>query len=333
MKKKFLFLTALCMISTAINAINPNEYKTIKQVVIWGHQHPGHTHHWIHYAYHRTFKHLGFNTLWLSDAPHPEVNFSNSLFFAHGLEEKHLPQRDDCRYILHNVETRKYQPLLDNGRAIILQVYTHDCLERDVVEIDDLTYLDFGKKVVYMPWATDLLPHEIDEQKVRIANEEIAKERTVHYVGSVGRSGPNDIFENATPVEAFKRGCTKQGISFKLHRHIPAEQNKTLVQRSIMAPAIQSKWQCEKGYIPCRILKNISYGHMGVTNSETVYKLLKGKVVYNADPEQLAVDALTRIGNMDQKELFALMDLVRDKHTYVHRINVLLCFLDQFLPL
>ena len=33
-----------------------------------------------------------------------------------------------------------------------------------------------------------------------------------------------------------------------------------LIQESIIAPALQTDWQVEHEYIPCRIFKNISYG-------------------------------------------------------------------------
>ena len=56
------------------------------------------------------------------------------------------------------------------------------------------------------------------------------------------------------------------------------EENVKLIQESILAPAIQTDWQVENGYIPCRIFKNISYGKMGVTNNPTVNKLFNDKI-------------------------------------------------------
>jgi hypothetical protein len=324
-KKAISITLILVFTSTLISA-------EIDKVVVWGHLNPGHTHHWIHYAYNRTFKHMGYKTHWLPDEKNKSFDFSNTLFFVSGLEHKNIPLRKDCRYILHNCQMNKYKSLFEQGNCIILQVYTHDVLERNVLEIDDLTYLDFERKVVYMPWATDLLPHEINEIKKQLQKNPPKKERSVHYVGSVGHD-PNPEFSNVEPITRFSQRCNELGINFNIHRRIPMEENIKLVQQSIIAPAIQSPWQCRKGYIPCRILKNISYGQMPATNSETVYTLLKEKVIYNSDTSTLVDDALKRASNLTQEELFELMDLVRDKHTYINRIKVLLNFLDTFKPL
>jgi len=96
-----------------------------------------------------------------------------------------------------------------------------------------------------------------------------------------------------------------------------------------LAPAIQGAWQCKVGYIPCRIFKNISYGAIGITNSKAVYDLFGGKIVYNEDTYQLCYDALDTIKNMDINELYELMDFVKEKHTYINRINYLLWFLGE----
>ena len=40
----------------------------VKQVVIWGYPLHSHTHSYIHNGFFRAFKHLGYKTLWLTDA-------------------------------------------------------------------------------------------------------------------------------------------------------------------------------------------------------------------------------------------------------------------------
>ncbi len=313
--------------------VGPEDCAFIKKVFIWGHQGDTHTHAWIHHGYYRAFKSLGFKVHWVKDQPYEDIDFSNSLFLVHGLQDKHVPVRKDCRYILHNSTSSKFRELIDEGNAIILQVYTHDCLDRDVVSMGDLTYFDFNGKVVYMPWATDLLPHEINEIKQQMRKRSFKKERVVHYVGSVGYSPDNPAFSNVENVRAFMRGCAEEGIGFEIHKHIPMEENLSFVQKSYMAPAIQSPWQCKQGYIPCRIFKNISYGQMGITNSKTVFDLFDGKLIYHDDAYQLAKAALKRMPLVTQEEVFALMDVVRDKHTYINRIDTLFTFLQCFKPL
>ena len=96
-----------------------------------------------------------------------------------------------------------------------------------------------------------------------------------------------------------------------------------------MAPALQGSWQCKQGYIPCRIFKNISYGALGMTNSKTVYELFEGKIIYNESAHQLFYDAQERLKTWTLEDQFALMDLVRDKHTYLNRIESLFSFFEM----
>ena len=51
------------------------------------------------------------------------------------------------------------------------------------------------------------------------------------------------------------------------------EENMKLIQESIIAPSVQTEWQVNNLYIPCRIFKNISYGKMGLTNNPAVNEL------------------------------------------------------------
>ena len=76
------------------------------------------------------------------------------------------------------------------------------------------------------------------------------------------------------------------------------------------------------GYIPCRIMKNISYGQLGGTNSKAVYDFFKGKVVYNSDPYQLFYDCQAEKDNHDL--IFEQMKFVKENHTYVNRAKSLI---------
>ena len=134
-------------------------------------------------------------------------------------------------------------------------------------------------------------------------------------------------FDNNNEINGFRRAALEAGVGFERVADIDMKQNIGLIQRSYLAPAIQGPWQVKVGYIPCRIFKNISYGQLGVTNSETVSKLFKNKIVYNPDCYRLFFDAQVRAALITQEEMFELMDFVRDKHTYINRIEHLLQFL------
>lgn len=90
---------------------------------------------------------------------------------------------------------------------------------------------------------------------------------------------------------------------------------------------------CHKqiGYIACRLFKSISYGHLGVTNSKHAYELLEKKVVYHEDEQRLFYAAI------QQKDNYTLiqqqMALVRERHTYLNRIQDLLHVLGSSVEL
>lgn len=299
----------------------------IDKVVIWGHKLHSHTHSYIHWGFYRAFQHMGYDTYWFDNRDNvASFDFSHTLFITEGQVDERIPLRDDSTYILHNCALLKYKNLLNASRCIIMQVYTHDVLARNDKRIDDFIHIDVDNKVIYQPWATDLLPHEIDEIKQKIQNVSPWKgSRQINWVGT-RCSGQ---FGNDNQLNPFIRACTEAGINFSSRcASVTTQENIDLIQKSVIAPAIVGKWQEEKGYIPCRIFKNISYGHMGVTNSRAVYELLKEQVIYNSDTYQLFHDAMAWYQNPDYDQLFALMDLVKEKHTYLNRIQHLLNFLE-----
>lgn len=324
-----LSFNAMAWLSIA-HCSSPTEdlHLPFKKVVLWGHKLHNGTHSYIHYAFFKAFKHLGYDTYWFdANDDVSNIDFTNSLFITEGNAHSNIPLRSDCRYVLHNCDPSKYKKLFEEKCCMILQVYTHDVLKRDVIKMDDCIYYQFDSDIMYMPWATDLLPHEIDAIKKQVPS--FKKEKMVCWVGTIwdGADG------NRSKIDPFGRACQQQSIEFRQFGHLSADQNISLIQHSYMAPALQGQWQCEVGYIPCRIFKNISYGQMGITNSKTVSDLFKGKIVYNEDTYQLFFDAQKRIKTLKDNELLELMDFVKEKHTYLNRIDHIFNFLHAIKPL
>jgi hypothetical protein len=281
----------------------------------------------VHNGFYRAFKHLGYDTYWFDDKDNlNDFDFRNSLFVTIGGQDEKIPLRNDCRYILHNCENQKYERLFELSNCIKLQVYTHDCLTRNVEKIDQCIYKDKEDKTIYMPWATDLLPSEIDANK--IPQRQRKRENTVYWIGTVWGSEQGNYNE----LVKFVKACNDSQVRFRQLSQVSPEENLNLIHRSLMAPAIQGPFQCEKGYIPCRIFKNISYGQIGITNSKTVYELFEKKIVYNENTYQLFFDALEEIKNITDSQLYDLMDFVKNKHTYINRINTLLDFMNELNP-
>lgn len=294
----------------------------ITKVVLWGHKLHSHTHSYIHYAFHKAFTHLGYSTYWFDDADDvSNFDFSGSLFITEGQVDYRIPIRPDCFYILHNCYSSKYSALYDLGHCITLQVYTHKCKNKCVSQAEDWIYYDFTEQCIYMPWATDLLPHEIEEMKKKIAVTETGK--TCFFVGTMG----DGIFGNIHQIAPFQRACRENGIEFQQMGCVSVQKNRELVQQSYIAPAIQGEWQCREGYIPCRIFKNMSYGQLGVTNCQAVYDVFKDRVVFNPDTYQLFYDAQVRLQNFTLDERYEAMDFIKNNHTYLNRSKHLLTFM------
>lgn len=320
MKHLYTALIVATFFTLSTSAINhPQQELPFKKVVIWGHKLHSHTHSYIHFAFYKTFKYLGYETYWFDNKDNVSTfDFSNSLFITAGTADQKIPVRSDCFYWLHNCDGTKYKNVFENGHAIIFQVYTHDCKPRNLKAMAPFILYNVQDQILYMPWGTDLLPHEIDEvKKTATLNR---PDKTVYLIGSYQYGE----FDNTRDWNAFQRACNQHGIAFKQQMHLSPEDNIRVIQQSYMAPAIQGAWQCRQGYIPCRIFKNISYGQFGITNSATVAELFEGNIIYNSDSYQLFLDAQKYIENATIEDLYKQMDFVRDHHTYINRIDSLL---------
>lgn len=325
-------ITSICFLFLMIGIAIP--LFSFEKVVIWGHKLHTHTHSYIHYGFYKTFKHLGYNVHWFDDNDSvANFDFSKTLFLTEGQVDKNIPLRSDCIYILHNCHDPKYLPLANLERVVYLQVYTDNVLRSESTQIEPFIFYNWKDRAIYMPWATDLLPHEIEENKKKISESRIKnnlkRRKIIHWVGTVG----GGLYGNINELTPFSNACSANRVSVIYHdpwsRPVSMEENARLIQESYMAPAIVGTWQKQMGYIPCRIFKNISYGKMGITNSLRVYELFNKKIIYNPDTFQLFYDAQTRTETMSKEELFELMDFVKEKHTYINRIQTIITFLSE----
>ena len=293
------------------------------KIIIWGYKPPmKHTHHSIHYAFNKAFKALGHNVLWLDDNDDvSNLNFDHCLFFTEGQVDKNIPINKSSKYILHNCNGEKYADISIQNKLII-QFFHKDVLNYNLQKINEYTY--FGDHTLYQPWATDLLPHEIDLNQAK--NEMSIKECV--WVGSYHPTDRTE-FENNTQLDPFFNECKKHGINLKhidpWTRPVSFEENKKLINSAYLAPAIVGAFQKRTYYISCRIFKNISYGHLGITNSEFVNKIFNNDLIYDSDPAALFYKAIDKKNDVKCiKYIQDLMQEVKDKHTFINRANQIL---------
>lgn len=322
--KKYIIILGLFILSTAHAQVK------FDKVVIWGHKLHTDTFSYVWEAFYKAFKQLGYETYWFDDSDNTRgFNFNNCLFITMGeFVNRKMPINDTSYYMLHNCDRRRYEQVYATNHAIAFQVYTDRCVNQhdDLIEISPCIYKSKSGKILYMPWATDLLPHEIEQVQKKVKNNwGKPKERVVYWIGTMG----GGEFGNIDQIEPFRRACYKKNLKFKHLTGISPEENRNLTLNSYLAPTIVGAWQKKEGYIPCRIFKTASNGQFGITNSQAVYNLFERKIVYNPNTEQLFYDAYKKLKELTLEEMLGLMDFVKNKHTYLNRVAVLLDFLNE----
>lgn len=323
------------------------------KVIIWGFPLHTHTHSYIHYGWVKGFKHLGYDTYWFDDNNYPsDFDYNNCLFITEGYADYNIPIISSSIYFVHIL--RNPEKYIDKVKRVIEIRYLVDSI-KDVnydyildkskcKKISECSYYEklhdnggiakhhenpqsMNYECVYTCWATDLLPDEIIEDNIYKP-----RDNTIYWFGSANHT-------NTKEISIFYQECIKNGINFVTNDPWSNPLSFDVVQdytmKSLMSPdfrssgdpnkiAIGETGTCHKqiGYIACRLLKSISYGHLGITNSRHAYELLEKKVIYNSDEKQLFYDAMSQLKNYEL--INEQMKLVREKHTYLNRIHDLL---------
>jgi hypothetical protein len=294
---------------------------------IWGFKNKYHTYGHVHEAYLRALRHMGRQAIWV-DAKDDvsNVDFSNTFFMsvndvmASPIEMAKIPLRTDCFYAMHN----NLQGNRSSFDGLDWMAYGNYLRKnprypgQEIIAPDTVFYPE--SKTVDFFFATDMLPHEIEKNKPsRVFN---SGSRVVNWVASSWQGARNEI-------EEFRRACEAYGIRVDWWGHerkgvVSIEDHVRLIQESYIAPALVSPEQYTMGYIPCRIMKNISYGQYGVCNSEHINEVFDGRLICNRDSFQLFFDAKERLPEIKLSEIHSLMDYVAENHTYLNRVDALL---------
>jgi len=317
-----------------------------KKIIIWGHPLYSHTHSYVHHSYHKAFSHLGYDVYWFDDLNYPnDFDFSNCLFIGEGFADKNIPINDSsCYFIMYCPSPEKYK---NSERFIDVRTvgnctdHIHDYqMDKKIVskigpgvyfepktnnkvhvKNDYVDYLIDDYDKIYISWATDLLPEEINFDDIYIKRENV-----IHYLGTISQYGK---FENYSNFEPFIRACGKNNIAFyhndPWRNPLSFDEVKSRTQKSILGIDVRGPEHINQKVITCRVFKNISYGHLGLTNSEFVYEELDGNCIYNSNTEELFYDGMK---NRDNYNLILKgMNYVKENHTYINRINSLISIL------
>ena len=303
------------------------------KVIIWGHKPVSgrniggrklnsHTHSYIHYGYFKAFSHLGYETFWFDNNNDVSgFDFSNCLFLTEAQVDQKIPLIEGCVYVLHHCNNEKYS--LNKCKILNLCNYVADCERgvsfnyegKSVERVGELQFYDKSSKAFYQPWATDLLPHEIDITNVSVFDE---SRKDVNYIGTVNH-------DNIKPrIREFGKACRHNKKRFNVYKNISYEDNIKLIRDSYVSVDIRGDWHLLRGYIPCRIWKNISYGKFVGTNSKHIFTIFGKMVAFHERPEDLFRVCEEKYRALKKSEFQNTMKFVRDNHTYVNRVKSLL---------
>lgn len=321
----------------------------MKKVIIWGHPLHSHTHSYVHEGYYKALKFLGYNVSWFHDNNFPkDFDYNNSIFITEGFADKNIPLNETSTYcVMYCPSPKRYLEagvkkyidlrMIAVGHKDHVQEYT---LNKSIVEkIGPSYYYDASTKKtiryrndyvdydiedfdkVYFSWATNLLPHEINN-----SNAYLDRKPEIYYFGTLS---PHGECENMSTFLPFIQATKKLGIPF-LHNDpwknpVDSEVLMKYTQQSLLGIDIRGPKHLQTGIVTCRVAKNISYGHLGLTNSKAIYEELEGNCVYNSDTEQLLYEGLRK--SHDFLFIKNSMNYIKENHTYINRINSLFSIL------
>lgn len=300
------------------------------KIVIWGYPLHTHTHSYIHNGFKKGFEFLGHEVYWFHDENYPEdFDYNNCIFLTEGFADKNIPLKKTSTYFVHVcVNPSKY---LGNVKKLIDVRYLQESMDKDnyefVLDRSNCDELDRGVlydknstdyEIVYAAWATDLLPHEILDEWVNIE-----RENHYYFIGSTSGTGR---FANLQLVQQFADCCAKSNIGFTYinpwQTPVSDEENRVITQKSILSPDFRNVTHKKWGYLACRLVKSISYGHLGITNSPINAKFIDDSVVCENDIGKLFEEGMKNRNDKDR--IFHQMKIVRNHHTYLNRIEGLL---------
>jgi uncharacterized protein (DUF488 family) len=209
----------------------------------------------------------------------------------------------DIRMSAFNFKDHIQEYSLDKNTAIKIGpacYFVPKKLEKVKVKNDYVDYEINDYDKLYISWATNLLPHEFKDEYIYLE-----RERSIYFFGSISSQG---ICENYSNWKPFLKACSENLVKF-IHNdpwQNPVSMNDVIINT-------------QKSFL------GISYGHLGLTNSKAIYEELEGNCIYSENTEELFYD-----GEKNKKNYKLILDgmkLVREKHTYINRVNSLLSIL------
>ena len=222
---------------------------TIQNLVVWGGVTDGNSLSHCFRSFHTTAHKLGIRSVWTDDmADARALLVPGVTVIAADLWGDHIgPAVPGVDYVLHNFSgDHELCMTAEPEHLLRLQVYTSDAFGEEWAP-----YRLYNRegRILFQPWGCSLLSEEFLDPVFRPLSREAA------FVGAV---------------------WSDQHLQLRCYANLSDEEMIGTVRDARLAPAFSGQWQVDHDYIPCRALKNPSYGTLGLSNVPAVQELLGG---------------------------------------------------------
>lgn len=304
-----------------MNLAMHEKFKQYK-IIIWWYPYGSHTHSWIHHGFYRAFTYLGYDVKWVDNKIEnlPAKN-DNTIFITEHQVDNFLIENLSTNWIIfdHNIEKNRWN---NNPNIIPFSVKTFSVLSNKEFNYDMYRYY-ISHPQIY--WWTDLLPHEIQFIPYNYNNKDII------FIWSWWQNNFLEIEKlHLWALMNWKKFIQSWKHLLLRHKKFVPEKEVPMISRSAyIAPAIQWNYQCKVGYTPCRLLKNISYSVLGVSNNIYMANLfpddeiiIDGNIFHMMEKAEKVIKD-KKVDDYTKKAI----ERVKNEHTYINRIEELFSYL------
>jgi hypothetical protein len=282
------------------------------KIVIWGLRNGANTFKYIHDGFYQTLKKRGVPVIWVDDKPsNNQVIQPDDFVISVGIAGNNMVLRDDVYYCLHNfnLDYKQYDP----EKLLKLQVYVNQIERLADTKINEVTFYDTRTRTLFQPWGTNLLAEEFYPPQT-----DTFKLPMVFWIGSIW---DNELHQgNISEIAELKKVLNQFDIRFvSAPARVPEPIMISLIQHSVISPAIAGQWQVDNNYLPCRMFKNISYGMLGISNVPKFRDVFKGCSVEGDTIGELITNALFLTKDEHREMILKQQEIVKE-HTYEHKL-------------
>jgi len=292
----------------------------MKRIIIWGLKSVSHSHRYIHEGFFDALSRAGYDCLWVDDEPQNNHFVArDSLIISVNLASKHLAFRPDAKFVLHNIESERFQ---GQRNVLNLQVATNRSIG-DSVD-DSLAKYDAKTSTIYQPWGIPTAPSTWQKPNQNPGHTE-------YWVGSIWNNELNQ--GNTEIIASYKASLESFDLTFEqankmkigwpaklggkglwIPSMISESEAAGFVYRSPIGASIVGNWQRENGYIPCRLFKNLAAGQPATSNAD-FSSLLDGACLFSEDVDDLIRERLN-LSAQEKKHLVEEGQRATLKYTY-----------------